>query len=195
MLVHRALFIVVIVASSTLAACGGKVLDESTSPLPKASASDPSPVSPTSSPVSPPPSRPTPPAGPIPKGQPGTCGLYSGDDEANLKSFGAARALGVYEVVDVTEECSGAGGTHVTLALVAGCSRQKIVHYGEHACMIDWQKGDRAVIGVDPASGSAKNPAWCLDSLAPWDGSARAVRKLAATETTTSALNRYGCSP
>ena len=194
MLVRRGLSIVALIL---VAGCGGKVLDDSTPLSPKAPASNPPVVSPTSSPVSPPPTHPTttPPVAPIPKGEPGTCGLYSGDGEANLKSFGAARALGVYEVVDVVKECSGAGGTHVTLALVVGCSGQKIVHYGDHVCMIDWQKGDRAVIGVDPASGSAKNLGWCLDSLAPWDGSARAVRKLAANETTTSALNRYGCSP
>lgn len=131
---------------------------------------------------------------PVPAGKVGQCGLYDGDAEANLKAFGLARAVGVYRAVEVAEECSGAGGTHVTLVRVDGCSSARVVHYGEHACFLEWQVGDVFAIGVAPEPGKTENPGWCIDGL-EWDGVARAVRKLDDGETTAAALARYGCTP
>ena len=185
--------------ASLIAACGGKVADDVKPLVGAGSASATPPTLPTSSATPPAPTTTgtsLPPAPPIPKGDPRACGLYDGDSEANLKAFGLARAIGVYEVFDVTEECSGAGGTHVSLLRVDGCSSGQIVHYGEHACSIDWQKGDRAVVGVDPTAGSIPSPTgWCLDAVKPWNGVARAVRKLDPSETVEAALGRYACVP
>jgi len=122
------------------------------------------------------------------------CGLYEGDAEANLDAFGRARAVAVYKVASVAEECSGAGGTHVTLARVGGCSREEVVHYGDHACIIDWQVGDLALVGVAPEPGAITNPGWCIEGLT-WNGVARAVRKLGEGETPGGVLSRYACAP
>ena len=186
----------VLAVAYLIAACGGKVAEDVT-PIVGAGTSASPPARSTSSPSTPPTTGTSlPPVRPIPTGTPEACGLYGGDSEANLKAFGLARAIGVYEVFDVTEECSGAGGTHVSLLRVDGCSSGRIVHYGEHACSIDWQKGDRAVVGVEPKAGSIPSPTgWCLDGLKPWDVVARAVRKLDPSETVEAALGRYACVP
>lgn len=184
-----------------VAACGGKVAPDQpqSEPIPALTPTSTStpPGTPTQSPPSPP--SPTvvptvPPAGPIPKGEVGACGLYTGNPQANLKSFALAQAIGVYRVSTVTEECSGAGGTHLTLVRVDGCTTRNVVHYGGHACSINWQVGDLAMVGVDPTPGSIMDTGgWCLESVKPWDGVARAVEKLAPAVSPRDALAGYGC--
>jgi hypothetical protein len=187
-----------------VAACGGRVADEPATgdPTPAQGTTPPSPGSPV---TNPPPGAPvgtaprppsTPATGPLPTGPTTSCGILDGDVEANLAAFGRARAIATYEVVAVIEECSGAGGLHITLKRRSGCASGGVVHFGEHACYTStsWQVGDRAVVGVAPEAGSVNNPGWCLEGVAPWDGVARAMRKLAPSETEAQALSAYGCT-
>lgn len=188
------LALVAVVAGVGVAACGGRVADEGRgaegAPTPT------SPANPGSREPTPDTSTPTgPPAG-LPSGRLVSCGLFEGDVESNLAAYGQARAIATYVVIAVVEECSGAGGLHLTLQRTGGCASSKIVHFGQHACHseTEWVAGDRVVVGVEPESGSVKNPGWCLDDVASWTGVARAMRKLAPGERETEALSRYGCT-
>ncbi len=191
---------VAIAVSIAASACGGRVADEGAAgeqvpaqrtPPSGSTAPAPTPGAPTSLPPA------TPSAGPLPSGPTTSCGILSGAAEANLATYGLARANGVYEVVDVVEECSGAGGLHVTFERRSGCASSAVVHFGGHACYSDtvWAVGNRAVLGVAPEAGSVKDDrGWCLEGVAPWSGVARAMRKLAPGENEAQALSAYGCT-
>lgn len=186
---------VAVVAGVGVAACGGRVADDDASTAGAPTSTNPS--NPGSREPSPGTSTPTvPPAGPLPSGRPASCGLYDGDGESTLAAYGKARAIATYVVASVVEECSGAGGLHVTLKRTAGCASSIIVHFGEHACYTktNWAVGDRVIVGVEPKPGSVNNPGWCLDDVASWDGVARAMRALMPSESEEAALSRYGCT-
>ena len=137
----------------------------------------------------------TPTAGPLPTGGIVACGLLEGDSEANLLAYGKARAIGIYEVLAIVDECSGAGGLHMTLVRKSGCATSNTVHFGEHACYPkgSFAAGDLVMVGVAPEPGSVKNPGWCLDDVAPWDGVARAIRRVAPGENEAQLLAKFGC--
>ena len=197
-MLRLALYISFWVTLFVLAGCGGIVSDAPTSTTKTSSpgaSSEPStthPSSPSAAPTG------TTKPGPMPSGPISLCGILEGDAEANLAAFGRARALAIYEVVSVDEECSGAGGVHVTLKRKVGCSDVASVHFGNHACHSKdaWAVGDRAVVGVLPESGNVDNQTgWCLEGVAPWSGVARSIRKLDASESDASVLARYSCTP
>lgn len=189
-------------AAVLFSACGGKVVDAPLTSDGIGSPANPSPPAATAPPSPPAPvpsaSGSAPPAGPLPTNTKKRCGLFDGDREQILAGFGRARSLGVYEVTAVVEECSGAGGLHLMLQQRAGCGTAKIVHFGEHTCMSDtpWNKGDRVVVGVAPEPGATEyETVWCLQEIKPWDGVARAIRKLEPSETDAQVLARYSCVP
>ncbi|MFO0666052.1 MAG: hypothetical protein U0174_19020 [Polyangiaceae bacterium] len=185
-----------------LAACGGKVVD---APLGSNKADSPGTPTPPSATATTPVPIPVPtttstatPVGPLPTGPLSQCGLLAGDREQLLSAFGRARSLGIYEVTAVVEECSGAGGLHMMLQRILGCGPTKTVHFGEHTCMSDapYVVGDRVVVGVAPESGSSEfTTVWCLEDIKPWDGVARAIRKVQPGETDAQVLAKYICSP
>jgi hypothetical protein len=183
----------------TLAACGGSVADVPASRDPAQRTTAPDPESPaTGAPPTGTAPRPpsTSPAGPLPSGPISSCGLLEGDKTSNLTAFGRAGALATYGVVAVVEECSGAGGLHVTLQRRSGCATASVVHFGGHACHGEtWAVGDRAVVGVAPEAGSVKDPGWCLEGVAAWDGVARAIWKLAPGANESEILSSFDCAP
>ena len=189
--------------SLALASCGGKVGDPLTNSEPGPTPT-PEPV-PTTAPTTPtnpvgpgvPTKPPTPTAGPLPTGMIVACGLLEGDNETNLLADGQARALGIYSVVAIVDECSGAGGLHMTLVRKSGCATSNTVHFGAHACYPkgSFAAGDLIMVGVAPEPGSVNNPGWCLDDVAPWDGVARAIRRVAPGENETQLLAKFGCIP
>ncbi len=58
-----------------------------------------------------------------------------------------------------------------------------------------WTVGDLAIVGVAPEPGSVNNPGWCLNAVVPWNGVARAIRKLGPGERDAQVLASYGCTP
>lgn len=181
-----------------VAACGGKVAGEDGTLGRTSTPGDTPTASPTTT-GAPAPTTTGPtttPSGPIPAGEVGACGLYEGDRDTILASFGRARAIGIYEVASVTEECSGLGGTHVTFTRVDGCATTKVVHFGEHGCSLSsgWTPGERVIVAVAPEPGKTTQQGWCVDDLA-WDGVARAIRRVAPDESAPALLRGFGCMP
>jgi hypothetical protein len=111
--------------------------------------------------------------------------VTDGGVEAAIKS---ACTVAVVVVTRLDEECSGAGGTHVTLDVVQigrGDSVTRVSH-GDHAYYPGPegpdQLGEYFVAGIDAFGQLVQrpdNPGWCLVGLPPVDGAAHTL--LAAT--------------
>lgn len=107
-----------------------------------------------------------------------------GVDASVEEEIAAACIVGVIKVIRIDEECSGAGGAHITFDVVklgrgSGVTR---VQYGEHAY---WPPpegpdavGEFFVAGMDGYGSlmpQEENPGWCLNGLPPVDGRVRAL--------------------
>lgn len=76
------------------------------------------------------------------------------------------------EVVEVWEECSGAGGAHIIFAALDALGDGPLVHHGGHAVHFDptFAVGDlvgsvdQVEVNMEPTAG------WCIEdmSLVPW---------------------------
>jgi hypothetical protein len=102
----------------------------------------------------------------------------------------AAPAIAVAQVQRADEECSDAGGLHLTLRVAsAGCGVVVgSAHLGGHAFMLRAAVGDWLVVGLDPArpltSEQRSEPGWCLVAMPAVDatviGSVRAASEVDA---------------
>jgi hypothetical protein len=102
------------------------------------------------------------------------------------ESIRKAPAAAVLRVVRVDDECSNAGGTHLTLEVVtqAKGTALKRVAAGGHALWIDAKPGDVYVAGIGPPADAKRrsNPGWCLKGLPDVDGYATTIVKAATVE-------------
>lgn len=118
---------------------------------------------------------------------------------SSFAAYAAAGLVGAYSVIDVAEECSGAGGVHVTFELQTSCFRSspapRIVRYGGHACVTAkaWQVGEVAVLGVDPGAPLPSPSGWCVDALPKADGVAR-LYVSSSSSAVDSTLRDFGCA-
>lgn len=95
-------------------------------------------------------------------------------------------AAAVLRVVRVDDECSNAGGTHLTLEVVSQAkgSPMKTIAAGGHALWIEAKPGDVYLAGIAPPAGAERrsNPGWCLKDLPAVDGYATTIVKAATVE-------------
>lgn len=93
---------------------------------------------------------------------------------ADADAIRKATAAAVLRVRRVDEECSGAGGTHLTLELVELVKGEgyKLVAAGGHAFRISAKQGDLFVAAVEPLDRrrGRNAPGICLDGLPAVDG-------------------------
>jgi hypothetical protein len=127
------------------------------------------------------------------------CGLYESPPEPVLDAFAKTGDMNLYVVDRVDEECSNAGGTHVTLRFVEGCSsRASVVHLGGHACMMQklWQPGDLIVAAVDRSASIPMPPSgWCIDEPPAYDAAVRAFIQVQSKNDGVGVLSLHGCAP
>jgi hypothetical protein len=190
-----------------IAACGGQVQGGSgpseegggnSTSAPSASATGtpgrPDPPSPASPPGPPSPT----PGSNLPPPAPGECALTGeGFPDGLLRISGSYRELAAYAVVDVKEECSGTGGTHIWLKNlnVELCGGAPIAHLGGHACFPAVKQGDTVIASTYLEKVSEDRPEWCLKSTMPADGRVRAFRVLKPGEDFRKVLREYDCRP
>ncbi len=102
------------------------------------------------------------------------------------ESIRKAPAAAVLRVLRVDDECSNAGGTHLTLEVVVQAKgpAMKTVAAGGHALWIDAKPGDVYLAGVGPPADAERrsNPGWCLNDLPAVDGYATTIVKAATVE-------------
>jgi hypothetical protein len=95
------------------------------------------------------------------------------------ESIRKAPAAAVLRVIRVDDECSNAGGTHLTLEVVAQARgpAMKTVAAGGHALWIEAKPGDIYLAGIAPPAGAERraNPGWCLKDLPAVDGYATTI--------------------
>ncbi len=125
------------------------------------------------------------------------CGEYLANREV-LEQFGAAHAVGVYTVLQTDEECSGLGGTHVTMELQAACvmnTAPKLVHWGGHGCHTAraFRKGDVHVVAFEPADLPDPTPGWCTDALPKSTAKARWIDSVSSVEEGRDVLRSFNC--
>jgi hypothetical protein len=192
-----------------LAACGGQVqggagtVDPDAGPSSSVPPSTPPsrpPGSPTgSSPGSSPPSPPSsgPPTSPLPPLAPEACALTGdGVADATLQASASPRELAAYAVVEVQEECSGLGGTHIWLKNLtpSQCGGATLAHLGGHGCMFPGvQLGDTVLASSYAEKVSVDKPGFCIENTMPANGRVRAFRVLAPNEDLSKLLRAYGC--
>jgi hypothetical protein len=109
----------------------------------------------------------------------GACYEGGTSDASVASSITSSCVVAVVRVSHLAEECSGAGGTHVTLDVLAigkGSGVTRLGH-GGHAYYppVDGpnQLGKYFVAGVDPFGKLVErpdNPGWCISGLLPVDG-------------------------
>jgi hypothetical protein len=115
------------------------------------------------------------------------CGEYLANREV-LEQLAAVGAVGVYTVIQKDEECSGLGGTHVTMELQAACvlnsDTPKIVHWGGHGCHTarSFQVGDAFVVGFEPFTPPPPTAGWCIDALPTATAKARWIDPVSSVE-------------
>jgi hypothetical protein len=95
------------------------------------------------------------------------------------EAIAASCVVGVIQVISINEECSGAGGAHITFDVIelgrgSGVTR---VRYGGHAYYAPPEGPDNVgeffVAGIDPLGAltpQPDNPGWCIVGLPPVDG-------------------------
>lgn len=114
----------------------------------------------------------------------GACQEGGAVDAGAATIIAASCTVAVVQVVDLQEECSGAGGTHVPFDVIQvgkGPSVTKLDH-GGHAYYAPAdgpkQLGQYFVAGVDPYGKLVPRPdipGWCIGGLAPTDGHAHTL--------------------
>ncbi len=119
-------------------------------------------------------------------------------DAGMKETIAASCVVAVVQVTRLDIECSGAGGTHVTLDVVklgrgSGVTR---IRFGDHAY---WpppegpdQLGEWFVAGIDPYGGLIDQPdnaGWCLVGLPSVDGEARALLEATSETDATQKMN------
>lgn len=136
-------------------------------------------------------------AAPIEAASTTECGTLAIPPQRTFQQYGGAGAIGVYKVARVDEECSNAGGTHVSFDEVSGCIDPPAhVHLGGHACQQkgEWKVGDFAVLAYQRESFTATDPGACLNGLPTYEGVALAVVHVASAADGSSTLQQFGCT-
>jgi hypothetical protein len=107
---------------------------------------------------------------------------WTSADKAAARQEDAIRkapAAGIVRVVRVDDECSNAGGTHLTLEVVrlARGGPHEAVAAGGHAIWISAKPGDLFVAGIGPPAAGARRAqkGWCVDDLPAVDGYATTI--------------------
>lgn len=113
-------------------------------------------------------------------------GVLDGGTEAIIA---AACAVAVVKVTHIDEECSGAGGAHVTFDVIAVGKGPALtrVSYGGHAYYAPPDGPDKLgeyfVAGIDPFGklvAQPDNPGWCITGLPSVDGRVHALVEAAS---------------
>lgn len=113
-------------------------------------------------------------------------GVLDGGAEAIIA---AACAVAVIKVTLIDEECSGAGGAHVTFDVIAVGKGPALtrVSYGGHAYYAPPDGPDKLgeyfVAGIDPFGklvAQPDNPGWCITGLPSVDGQVHALIEAAS---------------
>jgi hypothetical protein len=121
-----------------------------------------------------------------------------GIDAGAAEEIAASCIVGVIKVIRIDEECSGAGGAHITFDVVklgrgAGVTR---VQYGEHAYWAPPEGPDAvgeffvaAIDGYGSLMPQEENPGWCLTGLPTVDGRVRALIEASDEADATAKMN------